>query len=245
LILFKLGVISYKVKYCNKFKGEGKRMLESRPIKMNLQMFATDSSDTPVESVPTTSTPTEPTTSTSNTPVEAPVVEEPVVVVEEIKPIEPVVESLKEPIVEPVVEPVLPVEPEKVIEVTVEELQSKLDLTVEKSTVELNKANTLLNLKTEQVNEYEGILNALIDSKMEGIPENLKELIPEKLSLVEKMAWIDKAEKTGIFNTGNPDGIEIGKPFNPSTKNNTNTSDMSASAKMALAYGTSKVGRKK
>ncbi|MFT8313253.1 MAG: hypothetical protein ABF633_03245 [Clostridium sp.] len=109
---------------------------------------------------------------------------------------------------------------------------------------ELNQAKTDAETKSNLVTEYEGILNSIIEAKLSEIPEDLKTLVPENLPLKEKLDWITKAEKTGIFK-GKDTDIEIGKPLNPKdTKQHTDTSKMSASALMSLAYGNTK-GKKK
>lgn len=112
------------------------------------------------------------------------------------------------------------------------------------SKVELDQVNTLLKVQKDLATEYEGILNGIIEAKLQEIPENLKELVPANLNIKERLDWITKAEKTGIFKQANPD-IEIGKPLNPSNKKqSTDTSKLSASSLMAMAYGSS-TGRNK
>lgn len=115
------------------------------------------------------------------------------------------------------------------------------DSKVEKSTHD--QVNELLKVKDGLVSDYEGILTEIIGSKMLGVPENLKELVPTNISLKEQLAWITKAEKSGIFKQGNPD-IEIGKPLNPNNKQTIDTSKLSASSIMAMAYSNS-VGKGK
>lgn len=113
------------------------------------------------------------------------------------------------------------------------------------SKVALDQANTLLNVQKNLVSEYEGILNGIIDTKLAEVPENLKELVPANLSITEKLEWITKAEKSGIFKAKDTD-IEIGKPLNPNNvKQQTDTTKLSASALMAMAYGNSKGKGKK
>lgn len=112
--------------------------------------------------------------------------------------------------------------------------------------VALEQANTLLNVQKNLVSEYEGILNTIIDAKLADVPENLKELVPANLSLQQKLDWITKAEKSGIFGKQPNTDIEIGKPLNPNNgKQNTDTSKLSASSLMAMAYGNSSKGKGK
>lgn len=153
-----------------------------------------------------------------------------------------------EPTKEPEKEPEKKEEPEnkeneKVtgLEAEIERLKGELKQVKAKddSKVALDQVNTLLNEQKNLVAEYEGILTGIIDTKLEQIPENLKELVPANLSLKEKMDWLTKAEKSGIFKV-NPD-IEIGKPLNPNNiKQPTDTSKLSTSSILAMAYGNSK-----
>lgn len=159
--------------------------------------------------------------------------------------------NIKEPEIEPTKEPEK--EPEKKeepenkenekvtgLETEIERLKNELKQAKAKddSKVALDQANTLLNEQKNLVAEYEGILTGIIDTKLEQIPENLKELVPANLTLKEKMDWLTKAEKSGVFKA-NPD-IEIGKPLNPNNvKQPTDTSKLSASSILAMAYGNS------
>lgn len=112
--------------------------------------------------------------------------------------------------------------------------------------VALEQANTLLNVQKNLVSEYEGILNTIIEAKLTDVPENLKELVPANLSLQQKLDWITKAEKSGIFGKQPNTDIEIGKPLNPNSgKQNTDTSKLSASSLMAMAYGNAQKGKGK
>jgi len=106
---------------------------------------------------------------------------------------------------------------------------------------ELKMIKDEIKKKDKVVSDYEGVLQTLIDSKLDGVSDDLKALIPESLNVKEKLDWIIKAEKAGIFGQGSKGSIEIGKPLNPKdTKQPVDDSKLSASAKMALAYGSSK-----
>lgn len=114
------------------------------------------------------------------------------------------------------------------------------------SKVALVQANALLKVQKDLASEYESILNGIIDAKLQEIPENLRELVPANLTIKERMDWLTKAEKSGVFKTNaNPD-VEIGKPLNPNNvKPTTDTTKLSASTLMAMAYGNSQKGKGK
>lgn len=154
-------------------------------------------------------------------------------------------------IVPPVVEEVK--EPEKVtdeiagLKADLAKLQGDLAQALAKGDGkgELDQVNALMKVKTDLVSEYESVLSAMIEAKMQDVPDNIKDLVPTNLSIKERLDWLTKAEKSGIFKTSNPD-IEIGKPLNPiNTKQPTDVSKLSANAIMAMAYGNSKGKNKK
>lgn len=209
-------------------KIKGEEVVKMDKLRMNLQLFA----DEPVAE-----------------PVAEPVVEP---VVETVPVTEPVVEK----VVEPVTEPVKPDKPESEEEIAglkaqIEALNAKLTEATKAPEVvaespELVQAKALLQAEQAQKTSLEAVLNTVIDSKLEGVPDNIKELIPAKLTVAEKLDWITKAEKSGILTkSGNPN-IEIGKPMNPKAPtSNTDMAELSPSAKMAIAYGNSTTGRGK
>lgn len=47
--------------------------------------------------------------------------------------------------------------------------------------------------------KLEKLIHYLMNNEMEQIPEKLKEFIPSKLTLEEKLKWIRKAKKKGLF----------------------------------------------
>lgn len=65
---------------------------------------------------------------------------------------------------------------------------------VNKSTI----AETTSKLE-KQVQSYESIMNEMVATKLQTIPEDLHELIPEGLSLEQKLSWINKAESKGLL----------------------------------------------
>ncbi|KTQ67270.1 hypothetical protein, partial [Enterobacter cancerogenus] len=50
-----------------------------------------------------------------------------------------------------------------------------------------------------RVQELEGLLGTMLDTKLADIPEAMRDLIPENLSPEQKLAWIDKAAARGVF----------------------------------------------
>ncbi|MBT2714732.1 hypothetical protein [Bacillus sp. ISL-57] len=47
--------------------------------------------------------------------------------------------------------------------------------------------------------QLEGVINGLLETKLQAIPENFRDLIPENLTPELKLEWINKAETKGLF----------------------------------------------
>lgn len=68
----------------------------------------------------------------------------------------------------------------------------------------------------EQVKHYEALMNEMVETKLKQIPENMRDLVPEGLSIEQKLAWINKAEAKGLFKK--PQQVVIGQPLNHSSE---------------------------
>lgn len=105
----------------------------------------------------------------------------------------------------------------------------------------VKQLTTDLEANRKQVGQYEDVMKNVLESKMTNIPDQFKALIPENMSLIEKVAWLDKAESTGIFktNTQTSPEIEIGKPMNVDVPK-VDTSKLSGSQLLKMAFNTVK-----
>jgi chromosome segregation ATPase len=61
----------------------------------------------------------------------------------------------------------------------------------------------------------EGIITEMLDNRLKAIPEDLHELIPDGLTPEQRLAWIDKAERKGVFNTAKKSEQPVGEGTNP------------------------------
>lgn len=128
----------------------------------------------------------------------------------------------------------------------IEELENKLNeaVKVNEKAIQLTKTVETLNGQIEQsknvIAEYEEMLTSIIDGKVAKVPEQFKELVPTHLSLKEKLAWLDKAEETGLFGQkekqANPD-VEIGKPMNIDAPK-VDANKLTVSQKLSMAFNT-------
>jgi hypothetical protein len=85
----------------------------------------------------------------------------------------------------------------------------------------------------EKIKEYEGVINGLLTSKLELIPEEFHELIPDNLSTQQKLDWINKAEEKKLFTKKNS---PLGNATNFNQSQNIDVSKMNSLEKMSLAY---------
>ncbi|MEN2464915.1 hypothetical protein [Ornithinibacillus sp. JPR2-1] len=84
----------------------------------------------------------------------------------------------------------------------------------------------------------EGIITNMLNTKLESIPEEFHDLIPDNLSPEQKLDWITKAETKGLFGTKKSDD-PVGGLTNPSTSK-TNFEDMNPMQLLAAGYGSKK-----
>lgn len=109
-----------------------------------------------------------------------------------------------------------------------------LTATVETMKVEAEKTKA-------ELKEYEDLVTNLIDTKLKDVPEDYKELIPDNLSLKQKLNWLEKAEAKGLFNKEEKKkpNIEIGKPMNVDAPS-VDTSKLTGSQLLRMAYNSVK-----
>ena len=143
-------------------------------------------------------------------------------------------------------------EPEKKIE------SEKADVDVEALKKELAEANakakevealsgTIEAMKKDSENkdavikEYEDLVGKLIETKMEQIPADFRDLIPDNLDLKQKLNWLEKAESKGLFTKEEKKkpSVEIGKPMNVENQQ-IDTSKLTGSQLLKMAYSSIK-----
>ena len=110
---------------------------------------------------------------------------------------------------EEVVEPVEPVEP--VVEVKTDPEQEK------------------------KLAEYESALTSVVNQKLENIPDNIKALMPENLSVSAQLQWIEKAEQAIPKESQvepTPVISSIGQPTPVKTEVEADLKDLTASQKL-------------
>jgi ribonucleoside-triphosphate reductase len=126
---------------------------------------------------------------------------------------------------------------------TVEELTSKLDEATKQLAdldavkKELADAKAEINKTNETVKGYEDLLNQMIDEKMKAIPEEYAELVPSNMTIVQQLEWLVKAEAKNLFRKDKTaPNVEIGKPMGAKTDAKADTSKMTNSGILSMAY---------
>lgn len=89
-----------------------------------------------------------------------------------------------------------------------------------------------------RVEVLEGIMNSMLNTKLESIPEEFHDLIPENLSPEQKLDWITKAETKGLFGSKKSDE-PVGGPTNPGPQN-TDFEKMNPMQLLSAGYGSKK-----
>ncbi|MFS0841160.1 hypothetical protein, partial [Paenibacillus sp. 1P03SA] len=85
---------------------------------------------------------------------------------------------------------------------------------------EAGKHKETADKSTARVQELEGILNGILETRLAAIPESMRDLIPDNLTSEQKLAWIDKAASKGVFGPGKTPEKPVGGPTNPPQDSN-------------------------
>ena len=101
---------------------------------------------------------------------------------------------------------------------------------------ELTKYQKDLESISERAKTLEERFSKMVESKVETIDEDYRDLIPSNLTNEEKLEWIDKAESKGLFKKTN-DEVTIGESTNRKQEAKRDVKQMSAMEKLLLGYG--------
>lgn len=131
--------------------------------------------------------------------------------------------------------------------VNVEKLEKELAEAKEEASKVLELNATVETLKKDVeakdsvIKTYEDLVSNLVNTKLEQVPEEYKELIPDNLDLIQKLSWLEKAESKGLFNKEDKKkpNVEIGKPMNVESPQ-VDTTKLTGSQLLRMAYQTIK-----
>ena len=149
-------------------------------------------------------------------------------------------EEKKEPKAEPKKEPEEAKVDVEALKTELAEAQAKAQ-EVETLNIQVTTLQNEVADKDAQIKEYETLVGNMVEAKMNQVPADLKDLIPDNMDLKQKLAWLEKAESKGIFNkeTKKKPNVEVGKPMNTETPT-VDTSKMTAGQLLKMAYSSAK-----
>ena len=142
-------------------------------------------------------------------------------------------------------EPKEPQKPVEDVKVDIEQLRAELKEANQKAEQVVTLTATVETMKAEaektkaELKGYEDLISNLIETKLKDVPEEYKELIPDNLTLKQKLNWLEKAEAKGLFNKEEKKkpNVEIGKPLNVEAPA-VDTSKLTGSQLLRMAYNT-------
>lgn len=102
-------------------------------------------------------------------------------------------------------------------------------------TLESTKAN--LEATSERVEALEGVINGLLEQKLESIDEQYHDLVPEGMTPEQKLSWISNAEAKGLFAKNDKSEETLGGRTNGGSTNKVDISNMTPHQMFASAFG--------
>jgi uncharacterized coiled-coil DUF342 family protein len=103
---------------------------------------------------------------------------------------------------------------------------------------ELNTYKQKLSQYEGTANEYQKMLDDMVATKLNNVPEEFRSLVPEGMTATQKLDWLNKAEETGLFKPKEK-VTEIGKPMNIG-RQKVDTKDMSPRDLLKFAFSSKK-----
>jgi ribonucleoside-triphosphate reductase len=104
---------------------------------------------------------------------------------------------------------------------------------------ELENTKNTYKQTSERVTQLEGIIQTLVDTELEAVPEELRDLIPEGFTPEQKLSWITQAKTKGLFGaTQNRQNEPVGGATNNQQPPQQDISKMGVHDLFRSAYGT-------
>jgi hypothetical protein len=124
-------------------------------------------------------------------------------------------------------------------EVKSQEEQGKYQELYEKTTKDLDGFKSQFETADTRVKELEGVIEELYKSKLVAVPEDYHDLIPDHLSVEQKLSWIEKAEAKGMFGNLKSDK-PVGDATNPSPKQSIDLNNMNSMQLLSMGFNKKK-----
>ncbi|SFH23123.1 ribonucleoside-triphosphate reductase [Desulfotomaculum arcticum] len=116
------------------------------------------------------------------------------------------------------------------------EQQGKFEELYKTTSDELNQTKETYSKATERVVQLEGVINSLLEARLENVPEEFKDLLPQHMNPEQKLEWLANAEKKGLFKTTKKD-TPLGERTNPQGSQNADLNKLSPMELLRAAYG--------
>lgn len=90
----------------------------------------------------------------------------------------------------------------------------------------------------ERVEQLEAVINGLLEARLEGVPEEFRDLVPGNLTPEQKLEWLTAAERKGLFGAASQKkDTPIGSQTNPDGGATTDLNKMTPGQLFRMAYG--------
>ena len=120
---------------------------------------------------------------------------------------------------------------------TLQETHNTLSGTYQTAVTERDKAKNEAATATERITQLETALSSMLTARIEALPEDKRDLIPDGLTVEQKLVWLEKAAAKGIFAAPKADPFPIGTPTNPPAGGAVNVANLSPLAMLTAGYG--------
>ncbi len=101
---------------------------------------------------------------------------------------------------------------------------------------ELNNTKDNYSKATERVAQLEGVINGLLEARLENVPEEFRDLLPRHMTPEQKLEWLTNAEKKGLFKPTKKE-TPLGERMNPPGGQNADLNKLSPMELLRAAYG--------
>jgi ribonucleoside-triphosphate reductase len=116
------------------------------------------------------------------------------------------------------------------------EEQGKFQELYETAAKDLDKFKGESKTAATRVQQLEAVINGLLEAKLEGVPEEFRDLIPANLTPELRLEWLAAAEKKGLFGAKKKE-TPVGESTNPAGKAAGDLNSMSPIQLLRAAYG--------
>lgn len=99
---------------------------------------------------------------------------------------------------------------------------------------EFENAKKTIEKYESRTQELEGYIAKMLEMKIEKVPEDKRDLIPEGLTPEQKLAWLEKAEAKGLFSYQAEK--QIGTGTNPQQKQSVDLSKLNPFQLLQMGY---------